>query len=222
MNHTRFGPDPYAGAKTFCVVRNPFDRAVSQYIYHSLTRTGGCSNFHDLRTCPRWAFQLVCQASKLNAYIDAKFNAEKSWLPHELHGLTAVLAPEKSIDSAVSEDCHWLPQWLHVEGGNLSQMCDHVLHLESLDTDLQKLVEHYPRDSRLARLPKAIEAQSNTMSTMEHCNISADDLSPASVRQLARAYEKDFRLFGYSLSPRRPIPAGNASWLRGMMGMYVA
>ena len=34
------GPDPFAGSDTFCVVRHPFDRAVSQYLYHSLMAPG--------------------------------------------------------------------------------------------------------------------------------------------------------------------------------------
>jgi len=219
INHPRYGPDPYANAKTFCVVRNPFDRTVSQYIYQSLMRAGGCSNYHDLRSCPRWAFQLVCQASKLNAYVNARFDPTKSWMPNELQRLTAMGTQPKSLDSAVSEDCHWLPQWLHVGGDNQPQMCNHVLHLESLDSDLQKVVDRYPQDSRLARLPKAISAQMNSMSTSEHCQLSANDLSPASVQQLAHVYEKDFRLLGYSSSPSRPNASSHP---RGMTGVFVA
>jgi len=68
------GVDPYDNSKTICVVRHPFTRAISQYIYWSVLNEGGCYNATKLDECSSSSFANICKPELLNTYINQRFN----------------------------------------------------------------------------------------------------------------------------------------------------
>ena len=64
-------------------------------------------------------------------------------------------------------------------------MCDHVLHMETLDKDLKALAVQYP-NSRLGQVAQHVHSQKNAMSS-DSCNLRVGDLSAESRSQLAVA-----------------------------------
>ena len=192
------GPDPYKGARTFCVVRHPFTRAISQYIYWSVINEGGCWDFN-IDTCSKEAFDQVCKPEKLNAYIDERFNPSSGRFVRALRQIRSLAGPVGAeLRASAGEDCHWLPQWMHV-GDRGSDMCDHVLRYEKLGADLDKLVAQYPNNTKLAKLPKRLEK----VNTAAGCSLRVADLDASSRKHLAAAFDRDFKRFRYSTTLRQ-------------------
>jgi hypothetical protein len=92
-----------------------------------------------------------------------------------------------------------VPTWQYVGYGN-KRLCDNVLRLESLEQDLGELVAQYPHNRELARLPKVLAKQRDTMATRtpSACPLTADDLDDRSRQQLGDVYWRDFWRFNYT------------------------
>jgi len=146
-----------AGAPTFCVVRHPFTRAVSEYQWQA-------------KWTPYWR---ACTAANLNEFIERVFvsgidphggddepaegggaagaaaeSGSEPTGPHVPPGLGARLAALRSagelatMEAPPSElDCHALPQWVYIDGLERGRpACQHVLSYESLEEDFAALI----------------------------------------------------------------------------------
>ena len=153
--HTPFevkGPDPYKNATTICVVRHPFTRAISQYIYWSALNAGGCANASKLEDCS--SFDDTCKPELLNRYINERFNGTNGRFRGALraiHSRAGPIAPE--LRGSEGEDCHWLPQWMYVGRGEAEHIsCSHVLRVERLEADLLVTAAQYPNHRNFSKV----------------------------------------------------------------------
>ena len=204
------GPDPYVGRRgqtqTFCVVRHPLERAISQYIYWSMVQVGcGKMDGACAQQQQQARFDDACKPHALNRYIHERFNGTSGRWTRAVAAITRVDGPltdeVKRLGGTEGEDCHWLPQWMHTSVLNQTgvgpredtvesvPMCDHVLKMESLDSDLQRLA---PVVARLVR------SQAKARVAGEYCTMRVGDLDAASIAQLGAVYARDFEEFGYS------------------------
>lgn len=67
----RGGFDPYAGSRTFCVVKHPFARAVSDFIYQSSIKTAP-RNATKATTFDAQAVEKACNPATLNAFYQVR------------------------------------------------------------------------------------------------------------------------------------------------------
>ena len=84
--------------------------------------------------------------------------------------------------SAFSEDCHWLPQWMYVEGE-----CHHRMRTESLGDDFRMLVSSRMSIKPVPRLPVSM--------FQGRCNFDASMFDRKSEILLREMYAKDFALY---------------------------
>lgn len=191
------GPSPYEGYDTFCVVRHPFTRAISEYTF----------------------MDAVCTAEGLNDAVHSVFKAiNKSvvklklsfphMLPHPLKvasrtqfgGVCAAVDHRFHCNSAgdfdcggcwrstTHSDCHWLPQHLY------SSNCTHVLRVESLEEDFSKMMLSYGN----AIASKELEnTHVLTDERPDLCRLSVSDLDSKSLAMLRELYAQDFEQHGY-------------------------
>ena len=110
----RGGAQPYAGAETFCVARNPYTRIVSEFLYDQKKE----------RATPG----PPCGEAPLNAWV------------HDVLNKSALLQLSKwpydrPLPSAAGAwDCHLLPSWVYTVD------CDHVLRFETLSEEFGALM----------------------------------------------------------------------------------
>ena len=104
------GHDPYAGQETFCVVRNPFTRIISEFVFLQMT------NSLESPGEP-------CSVEALNRWV------------HESLGKLELLDLSGAIPAAAGAfDCHLLPCSAYASD------CTHVLAFETLDRDFAALM----------------------------------------------------------------------------------
>ena len=88
------GPDPYVGRKghtqTFCVVRHPLERAISQYIYWSMVQVG-CGKMDGSCAQQQDKFDDACKPHQLNRYIHERFNSSSGRLTNAVAAITGKL-----------------------------------------------------------------------------------------------------------------------------------
>ena len=83
----------------------------------------------------------VCNAAGLNAYIDGVTARIRG-------GVLAIPGLLGPVDqSAETEDCHWLPQWMYIGDGG-TELCKSVLRQENLQADWAVLLEGRDNDAR--------------------------------------------------------------------------
>ena len=181
------GNDPYHGSTTVCVVRHPFTRAVSDYLYHAQLAIG-CARGQEPCEEPN-AATTICNATSLNTWILAKIASVGSAVRRiPYHGR---LLEFDADDKERLRGCHWLPQWMYVGSPGQGKMCDRTLHYEHLDEQwTQFIADVYPtgRDHALSSFTR----------NKPICSMQIADLSSEARRGLHDLYARDFELFGYS------------------------
>ena len=161
--------DPYAGYKTFCALRHPFTRAISEYIF-----SWGPCNSEDLNA------GLTAVLREISTPLSELSSA---W-PHisgstdQLRTVSKVLFPQ---DGRPSSDCHMLPQSFYD--------CDIVMHTETLDVDFASLMRSYGAD---------VTADSIPTSNQAGCSLPVGALNSTTLELLRQVYARDFEVGGYS------------------------
>ena len=186
-------PDPYAGTDTFCVVRHPLTRAVSEYVYQAQESPSMAISSILSHRVPTDSD--LCTAHGLNTFIRGKLDPiarHLADLPATLAGAGGRLPP-----GVATHRCHWLPQWLYVDGlgGAGARPCDHLLFYENLSIGLPPLLRAYGHSGNVS-LPRANQLLSR--SSAEVCpglNVSSLDVESRAL--LREAYARDFERFGY-------------------------
>jgi hypothetical protein len=104
------GAQPYGG-ETFCVVRNPYTRLVSEFIHEQRAERAGLG--------------APCGEEGLNAWVHDVLDKQ---------ALRDISDGEPLPPEAGDWDCHLLPAWVYTSD------CDHVLRFETLEADFAQLM----------------------------------------------------------------------------------
>ena len=97
------------------------------------------------------------------------------------------------VECATVADCHWLPQWLYVEG-----TCDHVLRFERLAEDFDLLMRRFEGTTRGTKTLAAAVRNANASLASGCTSLTKHDLDETSRALLSSVYEYDFEMFGYA------------------------
>ena len=128
--------NPYAGYDLFAVVRNPYDRAVSEFYYH-------CDRYPNL--CKGVTGRRAARVLNRNIQKACKV---------QLHVL-------KSREDYVFHEGHWIPQYdffVH----KWMRKIEHLLHLETLDEEFPSLMEAYQLQSLVTLPPQPVKPRNST------------------------------------------------------------
>ena len=200
------GPNPYASKDTFCIVRHPFTRAISEYVF----------------------MDTVCSADGLNKAVQSMFKAinasvgkiEDSYPHMKSHALKVVSRTQfAGVCAAVdwrfhngecwrpqtTSDCHWIPQHLY------AQDCDHVLHVESLRDEFKAMMSNYGDAISGDDLEDFRCTQAMPCERADKCKLTVSDLDETSKAMLHEMYAEDFRRLGYEAEV---LPSRDRSRLR--------
>jgi len=172
------GSSPYDNSETFCVVRHPFTRALSQVLYHAYSEH---LEHNDI--------QLACTAEALSAKLSEALDKVESFL-------TSFEAWDGSLnDNATCQDCHWLPQVAYTHGPHVAP-CQHVLRFETLSVDWDALMR-----GRSPAIPSSELQTKAANQAPRHtpCSPTVGNLSSQVRARLASLYEADFAAYNYSI-----------------------
>jgi len=161
--------NPYKNAKLFVVVRNPFDKIISDYYYtYKVLR----------KKTPKEKYN---DELFMNQYITRKLDFMKGAIKGDFF-----LKENKTIGNKeyFSASGHFIPQYDYVYEGT-KRIIDHVLHFESLDEEFESLMEMYNMN---VILPKRKERKKV---------LSAKNISIENIRRIEYMYAQDFATFGY-------------------------
>ena len=160
--------NPYANASTFCIVRHPLSRALSEVLY-------------SMRHEPLKSY---CSPAQIEKLLDEKLDGLEPFL----RSYRSWDGQLKAHDAAAVSDCHWLPQVAYTHGPGVPQ-CARILRLESLAADWQKLS---------ASTGLGIAASALTDDNASPCPVSMGQLSAAVRARLAKLYAPDLDKLGYA------------------------
>ena len=180
---------PYAAFDTFCAKRHPYTRAISQYLFYTVATDPGCQGKDPGVDCPG-ILSRVCNAAGLNAYIDGVTARIRG-------GVLAIPGLLGPVDqSAETEDCHWLPQWMYIGDGG-TELCKSVLRQENLQADWAVLLEGRDDDARDKLLRVRELLASHSYKDSSGCSLQVGDLNGPSRKQLQEIFAKDFEALDY-------------------------
>jgi Sulfotransferase family len=178
--------DPYANASLFAVVRNPYNRIISEYYYD--TRRG------------RTPAHVLNNATRLNTWV--------SEMLRPLQGATMgfiQLVPTKSSETVVlpanrhyyQQDSHYLPQYDYFYDGE-RRVVHHAIHFEHLSNEFRKLMEQYNLSQKVI-LPNVDHKEPENMSGRHTPNkqLGLHNLTLENTRLIEFVYARDFVFFGY-------------------------
>ena len=178
--------------ETFCVVRDPAQRAISQFSFQ-LSADATPASFI-VNNQPG-----LCTAESLNSHIHAVLGAANgsiSRLEGEWPNLSAdtMGSARTCVNCPAVADCHWLPQWLYVK-----DTCTHILRFENLESDFSALMKRFaPTVSTATMIPSYAWSRTDP-SQVSDCSLTKDDLDLQSRTLLATVFAEDFRQFGYEV-----------------------
>ena len=171
---TAYKPD----VDTFCVVRHPYTRAISEYMWQG-------------KWWPSlWGF---CTAQNLNDFVERTFKLNTGDLGmvamSNISDLLGMKDPPQKLD------CHGLPQWTFVDGLSPPHLptpgaCKHVLRYETLETDFARVLSKVGASYEEGGLKQ--------WGGVETCTMHVGDLSPRARDILHATYKQDFLRFGYN------------------------
>lgn len=194
--------------QTFCVVRDPVQRAISQYSFQMQAEATAASFIVGGKPGE-------CTAEGLNAHIHAVLGQANMSLAAVERSFPLMAAEDLGqartcTSCAAVADCHWLPQWLYVR-----DTCDHVLRFENLQRDFGKLMKRFAGTvSTNTTVPSYAFLRTDPKQVSE-CKLTKEDLDFESRALLGRVFAEDFRQFGYEI-PDAATVSPLATMLHGM------
>ena len=166
----RFPHNPYNNAKLFAVVRNPFDRLVSEYFY-----SAQYSSTQNITT----------SVSHFNAWVRFFLSRTKEATKGDI--ANNITGDHKYFLNAG----HFIPQYDFVFHGD-QQVIHHVLKFEQLHDDFHDLMALYHLNLTLpSKQDHHVRKATKTL--------GVKDLTPDLILMIEEVYANDFREFGYAL-----------------------
>jgi Sulfotransferase family len=166
-HYTMFG-NPYANATLFAVVRNPYERAVSEYLYFCeelKNRTPGVNN--------------------MNSFLGNIFRRIKDYMP-----LNASLKIQPKAYYTFAG--HFIPQYDFVYDRSNRCVVEHVLHFETLSDEFPALMDQYNLSSVV------LAAKEMGRHSRNKNRLGVENLTLSNLRIIEKIYQRDFEVFGYA------------------------
>lgn len=166
-----FFPDhnPYQGADLFCVVRNPYERIISEHYY--------------IRNDVQKSSETLAK-EKLNQIIQ---QALRRYVPAMHRG--DAMRKIRGNDRYFMNSGHYIPQYDFVYDDRHRRVIDHVLHFENLTAEFDDLMLRY-------EIPLRLPAK---MFRHSEKKLGVSDLTKATLELIEAVYSDDFREFGYEM-----------------------
>lgn len=166
----QFLPDVYRNKETFCVVRDPYSRMVSQFRF--------------LMIHTAWNKQ-DCTADVMNQALMDDLTATKKENPyiadcHYLPQATFVQGINPNTAAPVFKD-------------EKTRSCKHILRLEHLSADFKELMSSHGYPYELLKKNRA----GGTLGPKDCSHLSKQDLSPQVRALIEEVFAQDFQQFGY-------------------------
>lgn len=166
----QFLPDVYAGKETFCIVRDPYSRMVSQFKF--------------LMIHTAWSKQ-NCSADVMNKALLEDLTAAKHENPyiadcHYLPQTTFVYGINPDTAAPVFKD-------------EKTRSCEHVLHLEHLSDEFEGLMSSHGYPYELHKKNKA----RGTLGPKDCSHLTKEQLSPEVRKLIKEVFAEDFMRLGY-------------------------
>lgn len=166
-------PEQYADKETFCIVRHPYERAVSEY--------------KDMMKCLNSGFWPAGRKGRLPASVP---RCSKK-------GLNLFLSTvlDLTVENPEINDCHFLPQaayvWAHRhELGMTRQTCKHVFRMDKLQGSGADTLEQF-----MGIHGVSANLDAGNRGACPHLGVA--DLTPATKHNLYVKYIDDFNLLGF-------------------------
>ena len=171
---------PYVGNDLFAVVRDPYDRFISEFYcpYNGLNAVdfslpASQRNFSDPMAPP-----------------DLKPGKPGRWKPETPESLNKFLMDRLRWE--VKWTAHYLPQAEFVYDTTGKQVVDHVLRFENLGRDFADLMAQY-------NLSIFLNETTNKGAWTRGKRMTVDDLYPETIRRINEIAKRDFEAFGYEM-----------------------
>jgi hypothetical protein len=221
--------NPYEGSDLFVVLRNPFDRIVSEFYYNCLkVKAWPCKK--------RQITNVTYMNESLQQRLQKRISISREGIRGGGGGGTSCQAPKNNINkknSCYFDHCnHDIPQYDYVydttadttdtaaaaaAAGEEQQqppssspkrrprrLVQWVLHLETLSEDFPKLLRRYGLEN-FVTLPEervnAGEGDRSTTTTSQPRRLTVANLTTATIDLITQVYANDFEAFGYSKQP---------------------
>ena len=176
--------DPYQNAELFGVIRDPYERMVSEFYYICTLKV------FDWRPNQ-------CDRTKLS---DAAYMNE--WLQRKLRDYRGRGERSKNGTDYLRDNGHFTPQSEFVYGPHDVRVLDHVLRMddEAFADDFHRLASSFGLERVELKKMNAIGAQERGGSSgnTQH-NLGVDDLDSETVELINEVYARDFDVGGYRM-----------------------
>lgn len=171
----------YANATLFAVVRNPFDRFISQYFYHMDEMSRRPDDYlSDPKNLNDWVHERL-----------TKLDVIPNNLREPIHaGTNTTLLGKLNYFLGLG---HFIPQYDFIFDKDGRRVIEHVLRFENLTTEFAALMDSYGLGD-VVQLPRKAEGKGRQS---HHRGLGVANLTSVNIRLIESYYLRDFQAFGY-------------------------